>query len=87
MDVLCNFFVSPKADKKIKFHTMRMIFGGQVDKYDYHYFGWNYEFMNDYLRNAGFLKVDKVGSFGLFNDTSDYKPYGFPISLNVIAVK
>jgi len=87
MDVLCNFFVSPKADKKTKFHTMRMIFGGQVDKYDYHYFGWNYEFMNDFLREAGFLKVDKVGSFGLFNDTSDFKPYGFPISLNVIAVK
>ena len=66
---------------------MRMIFGGQVDKYDYHYFGWNYEFMNDYLRAAGFLKMKKVGSFGLFNDGSDYKPYGFPISLNVIAVK
>ena len=87
MDVLCHFFVSPLADKKTKFHTMRMIFGGQVDKYDYHYFGWNYEFMNGYLRNAGFSKVDKVVSFGLFNDTSDYKPYGFPISLNVIAVK
>ena len=87
MDVLCHFFVSPLANKKIKFHTMRMIFGGQVDDYDYHYFGWNYEFMSDYLRDAGFLKVNKVGSFGLFNDTSDYKPYGFPISLNVIAFK
>jgi len=87
MDVLCHFFVSPLADKKIKFHTMRMIFGGQVDNYDYHYFGWNYEFMNEYLRDVGFLKINKVGSFGLFNDTSDYKPYGFPISLNVIAIK
>ena len=87
MDVLCHFFVSPLADKKTKFHTMRMIFGGQVDNYDYHYFGWNYEFMNDYLRDVGFLKINKVGSFGLFNDTSDYKPYGFPISLNVIAIK
>ena len=66
---------------------MGMIFGGQVDNYDYHYFGWNYEFMNDYLRDVGFLKMNKVGSFGLFNDTSDYKPYGFPISLNLIATK
>ena len=87
MDVLCHFFVSPLADKKIKFHTMRMIFGGQVDNYDYHYFGWNYAFMNDYLRDVGFLKINKVGSYGLLNDTSDFKPYGFPISLNVIAVK
>ena len=87
MDVLCHFFVSPLANQQTKFHTMRMIFGGQIDNYDYHYFGWNYEFMSDYLKNAGFLKINRVGSFGLFNDTSDYKPYGFPISLNVIAIK
>ena len=87
MDVLCHFFVSPLANKKIKFHTMMMIFGGQIDNYDYHYFGWNYEFMKDYLLEAGFVKIDKVNSFGLFDDTSDYKPYGFPISLNVIAIK
>ena len=87
MDVLCHFFVSPLANKKIKFHTMMMIFGGQVDNYDYHYFGWNFEFMNEYLTEVGFLKIDKVNSFGLFEDTSDYKPYGFPISLNVIAIK
>ena len=87
MDVLCHFFVSPLANKKIKFHTMRMIFGGQVDNFDYHYFGWNYEFMNDYLLEAGFFEIKKVDSFGLFNDTSDYKPYGFPISLNIVAIK
>ncbi len=87
MDVLCHFFVSPLANKEIKFHTMRMIFGGQIDKYDYHYFGWNYEFIKDYLTDAGFSKIVKVASFGLFKDTSDYKPYGFPISLNVIATK
>ena len=87
MDVLCHFFVSPLANKKIKFHTMRMIFGGQIDNFDYHYFGWNYEFMNDYLLEAGFIEIRKVDSFGLFEDTSDYKPYGFPISLNVVAIK
>ena len=87
MDILCHFFVSPVANKKIKFHTMRMIFGGQVDNFDYHYFGWNYEFMYDYLSAAGFSKINRVSSFGLFNDTSDFKPYGFPISLNVIAIK
>tara|TARA_B100000029_G_C17259994_1_gene845938 strand:+ start:58 stop:570 length:513 start_codon:yes stop_codon:yes gene_type:complete len=87
MDSLCHFFISPLANKKIKFHVMRMIFGGQVDEYDYHYFGWNYEFLYDYLKNAGFNKIDRVSSFSLFNDTSDFKPYGFPISLNVIAIK
>ena len=87
MDSLCHFFISPLADKKIKFHVMRMIFGGQIDEYDYHYFGWNFQFLHDYLNEANFSKVERVHSFGLFNDTSDHKPYGFPISLNVIATK
>jgi len=43
--------------------------------------------MNDYLTFAGFSKIDKVNSLGLFDDTSESKPYGFPISLNVIATK
>ena len=87
MDSLCHFFISPLANKKIKFHVMRMIFGGQVDEYDYHYFGWNYEFLSDYLTQANFSEFKRVQSFGLFDDTSDFKPYGFPISLNVIATK
>ena len=66
---------------------MRMIFGGQTDEFDYHYFGWNFEFMKNFLEVAGFRNIEKVQSLGLFDDTSDYKPYGFPISLNVIATK
>ncbi len=87
MDSLCHFFISPLANKKIKFHVMRMIFGGQIDEFDYHYFGWNYEFLSDYLKQANFSEIKRVKSFGLFDDTSDFKPYGFPISLNVIANK
>ena len=87
LDILCRIFIEKTAPQKVKFHVMRMMFGGQTDEFDYHYFGWNYEFMNDYLTEAGFLKVNKVNSLGLFDDTSDYKPYGFPISLNVIATK
>ena len=35
----------------------------------------------------GFKRIEKVKSFSLFNDTSDYAPYGPPISLNVITHK
>ena len=64
------------------------MFGGQTDKYDYHYFGWNYEFLKDFLKIAGFKSVKRVDSFGLFDDTSDYAPYNnTKISLNVIAIK
>ena len=87
LDVLCRIFIDNKAPAKVKFHVMRMMFGGQTDKFDYHYFGWNYEFLNSYLIEAGFKKNERVKSFNLFNDTSDFAPYGPPISLNVIAYK
>ena len=87
MDILCKIYLDPKAPPKVKFHTMRMMFGGQVDDFDFHYFGWNFQFMNDFLLKAGFKKIERVKSFSLFNDTSDYAPYGPPISLNIIAYK
>ena len=41
LDVLCRIFIDPKAPSKVKFHVMRMMFGGQIDDFDFHYFGWN----------------------------------------------
>ena len=87
LDVLAHTLIHPILSPDIKFHVMRMMFGGQIDEYDFHYFGWTELFLTSYLTQAGFEKIERVGSFGLFNDTSDYKPYGFPISLNMIAVK
>ena len=87
LDVLCKIFINDKAPPKVKFHVMRMMFGSQTDEYDYHYFGWNFLFMKDFLIESGFKKVERVKSFSIFNDTSDYAPYGVPISLNVIAYK
>ena len=87
MDILCKIFIDSKSTLDMKWHAMRMMFGGQTDKYDFHYFGWNYQFMNQYLKKVGFKKIERVKSFSLFKDTSDYAPYGPPISLNVVAYK
>jgi len=87
LDILCHTFINPIASPDMKFHVMRMMFGGQIDDYDYHFFGWNQLFLFDFLRQAKFSDAKRVESLGLFKDTSDYKPYGFPISLNVIAIK
>lgn len=87
LDVLCHAFINPLANPDVKVHVMRMMFGAQFDEYDFHFFGWNQLFMSDFLGKAGFSQVHGVETFGIFNDTSDYKPYGFPISLNVIAIK
>ncbi len=89
LDVLCRAFIDPAAVSNIdtQIHIMRMIFGGQVDPHDFHYIGWNQSILFGYLKQAGFSYGERVESFGLFDDTSNYKPYGFPISLNVIATK
>lgn len=87
LETLCHIFVDPNAPKDVKLHAMRMMFGGQVDDFDIHYMGWSQDFLFDYLQLAGFSEGSRVESFGLFEDTSDYKPYGFPISLNVMAIK
>jgi predicted SAM-dependent methyltransferase len=87
MDILCRMFIDPKAPLKVKHHAMTMMFGGQIDKFDIHYFGWNHQLVIDFFGQAGFKKLERVKSFNLFKDTSDYAPYGQPISLNVIAIK
>ena len=87
MDILCRMFIDPKAPLKVKHHAMIMMFGGQIDKFDIHYFGWNHQLVIDFFGQAGFKKLERVKSFNLFKDTSDYAPYGQPIGLNVIAIK
>jgi predicted SAM-dependent methyltransferase len=87
LDVLCHLFISPWASQEVKWHTMRMMFGGQVDPHDFHFIGFNEQFLRNLLTQAGFVQVLRVASLGIFHDTSEFRPYGFPISLNVIAFK
>ena len=88
MNILCKMFLEPKIPPKVKTQVLRMMFGGQVDDFDFHYFGWDYTLLESYLLDCGFKKVEKVKSFSLFDDTSDYAPFSnIPISLNVIAYK
>lgn len=70
-----------------RFHVMRMLFGGHVDKYDYHVVGLNDEFLTEFLADSGFVSITKVPSLGLFADTSTMLFKGIPISLNMIAEK
>ncbi len=70
-----------------RFEVMRMIFGGHVDKYDYHLTGLNEDFMTIMLRNAGYVNIQRVGEFGLFDDTSAWKFKNVAISLNMSAEK
>jgi hypothetical protein len=64
---------------------MCTVFGGQSDMHDFHRVGLTYEFLLEYLVLAGFSRVERVGDFGLFHDSSTTELLGQKISLNVVA--
>jgi predicted SAM-dependent methyltransferase len=87
LDVLCQLYINPSAPPQVKWHAMRMMFGGQEDAHDFHFVGFNEHFLRSFLAQAGFAHVQRVESLGIFQDTSDFRPYGIAISLNLIATK
>ena len=87
MDILCKMFIDKTNTPQIKIHALKMIFGGQTDEYDFHYFGYNFDLLSNLLKKNGFKDVERVEKFSIFNDTSSYAPYGELISLNLIAIK
>ncbi len=87
LDVLAHLFVAPFLDAQAKFGVMKMMFGGQTNPYDYHRAGYNFVFLRSALQQSGFERIEKVSSFGLFQDTTEWRAFGVPISLNVQAYK
>ena len=88
MNVLFRQFLEKKNQTKTKIKIMRMIFGGQTDEYDFHYFGWDFELLSGLLKNVGFEEIEKVEKFSIFtHDTSNEDIDGELISLNLIAKK
>ena len=87
LEVLCRLFLDPRHTLMERYSVMRMAFGGQTDKYDFHYIGLSYEILSKYLFDAGFTRVERVKLFGLFHDDSRLEYLGAAISLNVVAYK
>ena len=88
MDTLCELFLLRESiDLEQRWSIMRMMFGGHVDEHDYHVVGLNEEFLNIFLRDAGFVNCRRVPTFGIFEDTSTLEFHGTLISLNMVAQK
>ena len=88
MDILCQLFLKhEELNLKQRYHIMRMMFGGQMDPYDYHYVGLNFAFLAAFLKEAKFQSYERVQEFDIFDDTSKLRFLDIPISLNVIAFK
>jgi predicted O-linked N-acetylglucosamine transferase (SPINDLY family)/predicted SAM-dependent methyltransferase len=87
LEVLAGLLLDKSLTPVERFMVMRMMFGGHMDDYDYHYVGLTEEFLRYYLTGAGFDGIQRVESFGHFEDTSELKLRGRSISLNVRATK
>ena len=66
---------------------MRMMYGGQMDAYDYHHVGLDYHILYHILTCTGFCEIQRVGNFNVLNysDTSSATFRHYKISLNLIA--
>ena len=87
MERLCHLYLTPRLAPEMRFHVMRMVFGGHVDDYDYHLTGLDESYLHGHLQQAGFSAIQRVQSFNLFKDTSELQFLGMPISLNVMATR
>ena len=88
LDELARLFLDrSRLTLRDRFEVMRMIFGGHMDKYDYHLVGLNGELLADLLEKSGFSHVCKVNDFGLFQDSSVVLFKGVAISVNMICEK
>ena len=90
LDTLTDIF-SRLTEGKEKFSIMKMIYGAQIDSYDFHYVGYWPSLLFDILKIAKFKRYEQVENFNIFNDTSQLYITAIdkvvPISLNVIAYK
>lgn len=87
LDILCRLFVHPKIDQQERARVMQMIFGGQENGYDFHKAGLWPELLGSMLHKAGFVHIERMPSFSLFDDYSTFTLRGMPINLNVKAHK
>ena len=87
LDTLCRLFIQDGVDTSGKFLIMRMLFGGQLDEFDFHKVGLTWDFAQEFLRQAGFSVLKRVPEFGIFDDASSLKLGSVLVSLNIEATK
>jgi FkbM family methyltransferase len=87
LKTLVGLFSYAEATDDDRFRIMRMMYGGQIDAYDFHFVGLWDSYLGTLLGRAGFRDVYRVENFGLFDDTSSLSYREVPISLNMVAVK
>jgi predicted SAM-dependent methyltransferase len=68
-----------------------VIYGGQVNKYDFHYYGYSFVTLRSMLLSVGFSKIQLFNREGdnlfPFHDASSARINDIPVSLNIEAIK
>ena len=85
MHMMAKFLANPDLELEKRYHVMRILFGGQINEFDYHKVGFDEGILRMFLDRAGFSDVSRVENFGLFNDTSTLRLGDHPVSLNMEA--
>ncbi|WP_181016116.1 hypothetical protein [Pseudanabaena sp. BC1403] len=58
-------------DVMARMHLMRIMFGGQINQFDVHKVGFDFDILCLYLAEVGFEGCTRVAEFNLFNDCSN----------------
>jgi predicted SAM-dependent methyltransferase len=87
LKTICELYLKTNLVPEEKFRLMGIIFGGQVNLYDVHKVGFDFDILGMYLKWTGFEQWEQVSEFNLFNDCSSLRILDTLISLNVIATK
>lgn len=87
LDIVCRLWASDATPAAARETLMCHLYGDQKDAHDFHRVGFNWDILTGFLARAGFATARRVDSFDLFEDTSAWRSFGVPISLNVVAGK
>jgi len=83
-------FESEKAQYNIEL-AAGIMYGGQSNKYDYHFFGYSFLIIEKMLKSIGFKDIKRFNpddlTFKDFVDASSAVVEGVPVSLNIMATK
>jgi hypothetical protein len=87
-------YLDPQMTAEDRVVIMKLIYGPQRDKNDFHYIGFDAELLAEQLHFSGFCFIQRVKSFNIdfidkndkpIFDTSDIEFKGYFISLNMVA--
>jgi predicted SAM-dependent methyltransferase len=88
MERLCHLYLTPGLYPEARLKIICMMFGSHADAFDFHFAGFNGEYLGSVLSEAGFSNIQRVLDFGLFkNDSSTMIFLGVPISVNLTATR